>query len=622
MERITLDSKVKEVYAHPIGRDIIRRLLLQMNISPRLVDNPVTGSIRLKTLKRLTGRQLGSGFFDTLTELLNHETDVPLQDDGQIKEAWWKEAVFYQIYPRSFCDGNGDGMGDLKGITGKLDYLLELGVDAVWLSPVYDSPNDDNGYDIRDYRKIWEGFGSMEDWEQMVSEIHKRGMRLIMDLVVNHTSDEHEWFQTALKEKDSPYREYYFFQTGEKDTPPNNWTSFFSGSAWRYYEEGKEWALHLFSSKQMDLNWENPALRADIIEMIRWWLTKGVDGFRMDVINYISKTEGLPEGDEKIGALMGYYGIEHYFYGPRLHEYLKEIKREAFAPFQAFSVGETPGIGMEMGKLMTGDDRGELDMIFSFDHLETPGHVRFDDYLYDLNYLKSYYIDWMENYGSHCWMSLFFENHDNPRMISKVEKDTSLHPSLAKLLLAMQLTLKGTPFIYQGQEMGLANIEFKSIEGMSDVESINLYGELTERMDKEEAFRIVLSGSRDHARAMMDWEVMEAQAQEEASVTGFSRSLISLRKENRALIYGDIEFIHKKKKNILTYFRTQKENRWYMECSLSREEVKRPYLKERRERILSNYEAGDSNEVGHDGNGAAFPVMMKPYEVTIYRVLL
>lgn len=607
MNKITMKSRIKDVYAHPIGRDIIRRILLQMNLAPGFITNPVVGGLRLCIVRKLAAKQLGPEFFDTFIRLLNSEPDTTAGGDCEIRPAWWKEAVFYQIYPRSFCDGNGDSLGDLKGITMRLDYLKRLGVDAVWLSPVYDSPNDDNGYDIRDYRRIWKGFGDMEDFDRLLEALHSRGMKLIMDLVVNHTSDEHEWFQSALKDRESPYSEYYFFRPDREGKTPNNWTSFFSGSAWRYFEERGEWGLHLFSSKQMDLNWENPALRADIIDMIRWWLEKGVDGFRMDVINYISKTKGLPDGDEMVGRLMGYYGIEHYFYGPRLHEYLKEIREKAFAPFGAFSVGETPGIGMEMSRLVTGDDRGELDMVFSFDHLENPGHVRFDDYRYDLNYLKSYYIDWTSNYGNHCWMSLFLENHDNPRMVSKVEPDERLHPALAKLLLTLQLTLKGTPFIYQGQELGTGNVKFTGIDEMEDVESINLYRELVKSKTQEEAFRIVLAGSRDHARAMMDWEKAKAQELGEASVYSYCRQLIALRRNDQCLIYGEVRFTNTHRKNIFTYYREQDKSTWYVEGNLAGYKVKRPGCRETMERKLGNYEKQDKK-------------VMMPYEVNIYRM--
>lgn len=616
MGEITLDSTVKDVYAHPIGRDIIRRLLLQMNLSERLIANPLTGRLRLRTVRRLTAGRLGEGFFDTFLRLLNSEKDRPSSGDCPVRRAWWKEAVFYQIYPRAFRDGNGDGMGDLKGILEKLDYLKELGVDALWLSPVYDSPQDDNGYDIRDYRKIWEGFGTMADFDALLEAAHSRGLRLIMDLVVNHTSDEHEWFQSALRDPESPYGQYYFFRPGQEKSAPNNWTSFFSGSSWRYFEERDEWGLHLFSQKQMDLNWENPAMRAEIMDMVRWWLEKGVDGFRMDVVNYISKTDGLPDGDEMIGQLMGYYGIEHYFYGPRLHEYLRELRRKAFDPYQAFSVGETPGIGMEMSKLITGDDRGELDMVFSFDHLENPGHVRFDDYRYDLNYLKSYYADWTKHYGNHCWLSLFLENHDNPRMVSKVEPDRRLHPALAKLLLTVQLTLRGTPFLYQGQELGAGNVDFHGIEELQDVESINLYRELLREKSPEEAFATVLAGSRDHARAMMDWEQAERQREGENSVYGYCSRLTALRRSDPCFIYGEAEFTNERKRDVFTYFRRLDGQERYVECNLSNREIKKPRCGAKLKRLLGNYE-----EVWETAASENPAEVLRPYEVNIYQAI-
>ena len=271
-----------------------------------------------------------------------------------MERKWWKEAVIYQIYPRSFFDTNGDGIGDLRGIIEKLDYLKDLGVTAIWMSPIYDSPNDDNGYDIRDYHKIMREFGTMDDFDELLEKAHEKGMRVIMDLVINHTSDEHEWFQKALQDPDGEYGKFYHLVPGNGGKKvPNNWTSFFSGPAWNYYEDIDKWALHLFSKKQMDLNWENPMLREKLIEMINWWLEKGVDGFRMDVINYISKEEGLPDGDESIGDMMGYKGIEHYYYGPNLHKYLHEVRTKAFDLHDAFSVGETPGVGMKMAQLIT-----------------------------------------------------------------------------------------------------------------------------------------------------------------------------------------------------------------------------------------------------------------------------
>lgn len=604
--KLSMNTRLKTVCAHPIGRDILNRLLLSLGLDKKLLDNPLTGNLTLKSLSKITGKMLDADFFNVFLNLLNSEKDVPLTGAGSISHKWWKEAVFYQIYPRSFCDSNQDGVGDLKGIIKKLDYLKNLGVDAIWLSPVYDSSNDDNGYDIRDYYKIMEEFGTMEDFDRLLKEVHDRDMHLIMDLVINHTSDEHPWFQEALFNPDSAYRDYYYFREGEKDKLPNNWTSFFSGNAWNYYEEQKEWALHLFSKKQMDLNWENEALRADIEEMIRWWLKKGVDGFRMDVINYISKTPGLPMGNEQIGKLMGYYGIEHYFYGPRLHEYLKEIKEKAFAPYEAFSVGETPGVGMEMSKLLTAEYRGELDMVFSFDHLETPGHVRFDDYRYDLNYLKEYYTDWMEHYGNQCWMSLFYENHDNPRMISKVNPNPQYREALGKLLGAILFTMKGTPFIYQGQELGTVNADFQSIEDLKDVESRNLYQELCAAMSEKEAFQKVLSGTRDHARVMMKWEEAAAQKKKKDSVYYFYKKLAALRKRYPALVYGAFRITHRKTRNLFTYCRTDEDSSFYVECNLSDNVIRRPARPKGYGGILSNYEIHET-------------LRMQPYEVCIYR---
>ncbi|MDF2906935.1 MAG: alpha-glucosidase, partial [Herbinix sp.] len=551
-------------------------------------------------------------FFTTLLTLLNSETDMPVAKKGDITKAWWKEAVFYQIYPRSFQDSDGDGIGDIKGILSRLNYLKELGVDAIWLSPIYDSPNDDNGYDIRDYFGVLQEFGSMEDFDLLLHEVHRRGMRLIMDLVVNHTSDEHPWFQEALKDKNSKYHDYYLLRQAKEGKEPNNWNSFFSGPAWNYYEELGEWGLHLFSKKQMDLNWENPDLRAEIEAMIRWWLDKGVDGFRMDVINYISKSEGLPEGNESIGKLMGYYGIEHYYYGPKLHDYLRELKKEAFEPFHAFTVGETPGVGMQMSRLLTGEERKELDMVFSFDHLETPGHIRFEDYRYDLNYLKKYMIDWMEHYGDNCWMSLFYENHDNPRMVSKINPDPAVREVLAKLLALLQLTLKGTPFLYQGQEIGSINHVFTGIDQLKDVESINYYSELLPTLGEQEAWRKIMSGSRDHSRTPMQWNDkrnagftegvpwlttdndyldwnVAGQQEKENSVWRFYQNLIELRKKHEALVYGSFEVVNRKKKDVFTYYRRLGDEEFYIETNLSSTTIPSNPRDKQLRLLLSNY---------------------------------
>lgn len=628
-QKLDYNSKIKEIYHNPIGHDIVYKLLLQMNIKESMITNPFVANLKLKTVSALSRKVLDRGFFQTLLELLNSEQDIPDSDSEKITKVWWKQAVFYQIYPRSFQDSNGDGVGDIRGIINRLDYLKELGVDAVWLSPIYDSPNDDNGYDIRDYCSIMKEFGTMEDFEQLLTGIHNRGMKLIMDLVVNHTSDEHPWFQAALSDRTSKYGDYYLFQKSEDDNPPNNWNSFFSGSAWNYYKERDEWALHLFSKKQMDLNWENPKVREEIQQMIRWWLMKGVDGFRLDVINYISKKEGLPQGNDNIGKLMGYYGIEHYFYGPKLHRYLKELKEKAFLPFSAFTVGETPGAGMEMSKLLTAENRNELDMIFSFDHLETPGHERFDDYRYDLNYLKEYLITWMEQYGNQCWMSLFYENHDNPRMISKVNPDPAYRKVLGKLLAMILLTLKGTPFLFQGQEIGCVNQSFRSIEDFKDIESINLYHELVSTLGEEAALKKVLCGSRDHSRTPMPWNAdrhagftegepwifMEEnnaewnvadQLKDKDSVYHFYRQLIQLRKQNPVLVYGSFEVTDRKKRDVFAYYRRLGDQVYYIECNLSDKAVPRGNSIRGYQRLISNYKNAEER--------------LRPYEANLYQV--
>ncbi len=576
---LTMDSRIKELYATPVGHDIIYKVLLQLNVPEKVVTNPLIGNLKLGAIARLTKKNLGEGFFDALLTLINSEPDEPASGKGPITRKWWKEAVFYQIYPRSFYDANGDGVGDLRGIIEKLDYLQDLGIDALWLSPIYDSPMDDNGYDIRDYRRILKDFGTMEDFDELLRKVHERGMHLIMDLVVNHTSDEHAWFQKALEDKDSKYRNYYFFRESDgTGKAPNNWTSFFAGSAWNYYEEQEAWALHLFSKKQMDLNWDNKAVRKDVIEMINWWLDKGVDGFRMDVINYISKTPGLPQGNTVIGNMMGYPGIEQYYYGPNLHKYLKEIHEKAFAPHDAFSVGETPGLGMKMCQLVTGEERHELDMVFSFDHLETPGHVRFDDYEYDLNYLRDYLIDWMLHYGNQCWMSLFYNNHDNPRMVSKISKDAGYHVAIEKLLAVLQFTLKGTPFVFQGDEMGLTNYDFASIEEINDVEARGYFKELSKQFGEQKAFDIILSGTREHTRVLLPWNEalkdMKASMQKEINteITEVYKQLISLRKSETALIYGDFRVLNQKK-NRFVYKRSLKGKEFIIDCNLSKQNV-------------------------------------------------
>ena len=579
---LDMDSRLADLYRTPVGHDTLQKLLFLKNIPESFLLKGPVSHLKLSSLQKLTKAKFGPGFLPAFVSLANSESGRSNGGSGPIRPDWWKEAVFYQIYPRTFCDTNGDGIGDLQGILRHLDDLASLGVNALWLSPVYDSPNDDNGYDIRDYRKILREFGTMEDFDLLLAETHARKMHLIMDLVVNHTSDEHRWFSEALSDPSSGYRGYYFFRRGNgTDVPPNNWKSFFSGPAWKRFLPEDVWALHLFSQKQMDLNWDNPKVRDEVASLVDFWLDKGVDGFRMDVISYISKEEGLPDGDPGIGSIIGFTGMEHYFYGPHLHEYLRELHKRAFAPHHAFSVGETPGLGMETSRLLTDEKRGELDMIFSFDHLETPGHFRFDDYEYDLNYYKKYITDWSLHYGSRCRMSLFFDNHDNPRMVSKISRDPQYRKSIACLLAVMQMTLPGTPFIYQGDEMGLVNYPFRSIEEITDVESRNLYQELLQKMTPEEAFREILSGTREHARVLLPWGDYPAGfpahliQRADPEITEAYRFLIALRRESKTLLYGKFEPVDlSKDRFIYKRIPEEKGDAYAVECNLSKRSIK------------------------------------------------
>lgn len=643
-------SRVEDVYKHPVGRDVIDKILLQTGKSTALLTNPFVSRLRLGTIKKLTGRILAEDFWDSAYWLLNSEPDQPDEsmslsaDSNEVP--WWKEAVFYQIYPRSFCDSNADGIGDLGGIISKLDYLQDLGVDALWLSPIYDSPNDDNGYDIRDYRAIMAEMGSMADFDRLLAELHRRKMRIILDLVINHTSDEHEWFQKALADPEGPYGRYYFLRRGEPDKLPNNWRSFFSGPAWRWFPKQKLWALHLFSSKQMDLNWGNAALRQELAEMVRWWLDKGVDGFRLDVINYISKREGLPDGNRTIGDLMLYYGIENYYYGPKLHDYLRELRREAFDPYQAFSVGETPGVGIEMGRLLSASNRRELDLIFNFDHLEMPGKVRFDRYRYDLNYLKQYYIKYHDRLAANDWLSVFWDNHDNPLMLSKIDSDPRRRKKLAKLLLTLQLSLKGTVFLFQGQELGRVNQPFTDISQLRDIESLNKYRELLTTRTAANAWETVLAGTRDHARVAMRWDdsayggfsevspwlaaaqeetgwSAAAQASDENSVLQFAKRMLALRKGYRALRLGEITYVDRKKHNYLAYYRELDGVHLFCEYNLSDQKLPRRKLREKPSTMAStargNYRLLISNREGGKRLGPDSDTeYLEAYEAAIY----
>ncbi len=630
-------STLGDMYDHPLGRDIIDRLMLQLGRSPRWLDNPVVRPFRLGMLERLGHRFTGEGFMDTLLSLLNDVSEAPIRTTGPVTPRWWKQAVFYQVYPRSFADADGDGIGDLRGIINHLDHIDELGIDCLWLSPIFASPNEDNGYDISDYRAVMTEMGTLDDVDELIAACHARGMRIILDLVVNHTSDQHEWFKEARRDPDGPYGGYYFLREGSPDTLPNNWISYFSGPAWTWLEDAKRWAMHLFAPGQPDLNWANPVVRREVADITRWWLERGIDGFRLDVINFISKREGLPKGNEFVGSLMEFCGVEHYFHGPKLHPYLAELRRDGFerkgevkeAPGHdpvAVMIGETPGIGVETGRLLTSEDRHELDLVFSFDHLENPGKTRWDDYIYDLNHLKAYVIERQSRLGSGDWVSLFWENHDNPRMISKVNPDPLFRTPLGKALAAIQLLSRGTPFIYQGQEIAAINQGFPDVESFRDIESIN---RLSHQHGGSVDLDVVRPGSRDHARTPMRWDdspghgfttgepwigfhekssgyTVAEQREDPDSVLNFYKQLIALRRAHPALRLGDVRFVYQRRRNYFAWFRELDGESFYTEVNLSARSIRRPHQSHQMLPVLST---GDDE------------ARLGPYEVRVHRVL-
>ena len=502
-----------------------------------------------------------------------------------MQKNWWKEAVVYQIYPRSFMDSNGDGIGDLNGITSRLDYLKELGVDVIWLSPVYQSPNDDNGYDISDYQAIMEEFGTMEDFDRMLHGIHERGMRLVMDLVVNHTSDEHAWFVESRSSKDNPYRDYYIWREGKDGKEPNNWGSCFSGSAWQYDEATDMYYLHLFSKKQPDLNWDNPKVRREVFSMMDWWCQKGIDGFRMDVISLISKKPGLPEQELAPGALYGDPGCAN---GPHVHEYLQEMNREVLSRYDLMTVGECAGVTIEEAKKYASLDGRELNMVFQFEHVELGNGPlgKWTDRRFPFNEFKQVMSGWQKELEGKAWNSLFLGNHDQPRCVSRFGNDSPKYrETSAKMLATFLHMMQGTPYVYQGDELGMTNCPFPELKDFRDIESINAFHELTEagKVSPEDMMRYLLLRSRDNARTPMQWDesanagftegepwimvnpnYKEINAKKELadpnSVFHYYQKLIALRKREKVMVYGAYELLEPENENLYVYTRTLRED--------------------------------------------------------------
>ncbi len=553
---------------------------------------------------------------------------------------WWKESVVYQIYPRSFMDSNGDGIGDIQGIIMKLDYLKELGIDTIWLSPVYESPNDDNGYDISNYQKIMAEFGTMEDWEELLNQVHMREMKLIMDLVVNHTSDEHEWFVQAKSSKDNPYRDYYIWRDPKEDgSVPNNWASNFGGSAWEYNEETKDYYLHLFSKKQPDLNWENEKLREEIYSMMKWWLDKGIDGFRMDVINFISKAEGLPDGETKPGRNFA-SGSKHYRNGPKIHEYMKEMNQKILSQYDVMTVGEMPGVTPEQAKDYTGEERNELNMVFQFEHvgLDNGPSGKWDLKPLDLMELKQSLSRWQYALAEKGWNSLYFNNHDQPRSLSRFGDDGKYRIESAKMLATLLHMMKGTPYVYQGEELGMTNVKFETIDSYKDIETLQAYSELKEQgWSEAKVMESIHQKSRDNARTPMQWNSedhagfttsspwlavnpnfttinAESEMANPDSIFHYYKQLIQLRRQNDLIVYGDFQMILEDDQEIFAYVRTYQNKKLLVICNFYDQEPTFKLPKDihfmTKQLLLSNYKVDEQASISD--------INLQPYETRVY----
>lgn len=536
-----------------------------------------------------------------------------------MEQVWWKKSVIYQIYPRSFADSNGDGIGDLNGITEHLDYLKELGVDVIWLSPVYQSPNDDNGYDISDYQAIMEEFGTMEDFDRMLSEMHRRGLKLMMDLVVNHTSDEHLWFTKSRSSLNNEYRDYYIWKDGKEENgikrAPNNWGACFGGSAWEYDENTGMYYLHCFSKKQPDLNWENEKVRREVFDMMTWWCQKGVDGFRMDVISMISKDPAYPDGE----ASGGLYGncIPHVCNGPHVHEYLQEMNREVLSRFDLITVGETAGVTIEEAKKYANLNGSELNMVFQFEHTDmSDGKCgKWTTKKRPLKELKTTLNHWQTELESHAWNSLYWDNHDQPRAVSRFGNDSPMYRDRSAKMLATCLHLmKGTPYIYQGEELGMTNAYFTHMEDYRDIESLNAFRELTENgvVDEEDMMSRLAAVSRDNARTPMQWDetanagftsgtpwisvnpnylLINAKAalKDKDSVFHYYKKLIHLRKSRDIIIDGIFQSLMDEDENIYAYQRILGAERLVVACNFTEQELPCILFDEPGEELISNY---------------------------------
>ena len=554
---------------------------------------------------------------------------------------WWKEAVVYQIYPASFNDSNNDGFGDINGITQKLDYLCSLGVRIIWISPYFKSPYIDNGYDISDYRAIDPRFGTMEDWENMLSEMHKRGLKLIMDLVVNHCSDQHKWFQEAKKSKDNPYRDYFIWKDPKPDgMPPNNWTSYFSGPAWEYEPLTNQDYLHLFSKEQPDLNWQNPRLREEIYDIMHYWIGKGVDGFRLDVMHAYGKTPGLPDG-RMDGTLP--VGAEHFSSLPLNHAYMKEMNREVFSKYDIFTVGETDGITIDDALQYTSEAAGEVNTVFQFQHVNIDS-VYEERWLADsplpVKAFKSCLADWQRGLDLEGWNSLYLSNHDQPRQVSRFGNDEKYWAESAKMLATIMHLQKGTPFVYQGEEIGMTNCPVHDINEVQDIESIHAYNEYLSLglATREEMLAGISRRGRDNSRTPMQWDRtanagfsentpwlhvnknykeinVESQINCDDSIYHYYRKLINLRSQIPVVVYGSFTEFYRDSDSIFCFTRSLGNQVLLVTANMTAESVeyKVPgavsYTKS--SLYISNYPTGQSPQ----------DCVLRPYEASAYLLL-
>ena len=554
------------------------------------------------------------------------------------QKQWWKESVVYQVYPRSFMDSNGDGIGDLQGLISKLDYLKDLGIDVIWICPMFKSPQDDNGYDISDYQDIHHEFGSMADFDKLLDEVHQRGMKLILDLVVNHTSDEHPWFIESRSSRTNPKRNWYIWRDPKNDKEPNNWESIFGGSAWKYDEATQQYFMHLFSKKQPDLNWENTDMRQAIYQMVRWWLDKGIDGFRLDAISHMKKKDGLPDlpnpqGKEFVDSMPYHMNV------PGVLEYLSDLCKNTFAHYDIMTVGEANGVKAENSAEWVASENKRMNMIIQFEHMHLWNSD--PDSRLDLEQLKNIFTRWQTQLDGSGWNALFVENHDIPRITSKWG-DVSHHwKESAKAIATMYFLMQGTPFIYQGQEIGMTNCPFNSLSEFRDVFAKNhIQARRHEGISDEEILQELNSTSRDHSRTPFQWSNSpeggftggtpwikvnlnykeinaESQINDPESIWSFYRSLIRLRREHTTFIYGSYEVLDLPHKQVYTYLRKDNDGQYLVISNLSRREAHVNLGKERVEvsserLLLSNYKVPDHVDLSE--------FHLKPYEARVYKI--